>query len=141
MEFGESAKEVRKKTTEQIPPSVEAPDLPIDDLRARLYETAEFSPRAGILEAWLLVETAAIELVRARGINEFRSHPGPQRLGTYLVKAQALTAGQQEVFERLRQLRNEAVHRAEAEFTTAAARDYIDAAFMIAAYFRSLLTR
>src|SRR3989338_737033 len=74
VEFGESAREVRKKTSEQIPAETAASEYPVEELKARLYETAEASPRAGILEAWLLVETAAIELVQNRGINEFRSH-------------------------------------------------------------------
>jgi len=136
IEFGESAKAVAAEVKEAIPAPTEPALLPAQsdvDARARLEATAEISPRATILEAWLLVEAAAADVIQKR-VGPDSRYLGPQRLRERLQQAEALNERQLWVFESLRRLRNEAVHVPEAQFTKEAVADYIDAAVRMAAH-------
>ncbi|HWU85150.1 MAG TPA: hypothetical protein VN028_07425, partial [Rhodocyclaceae bacterium] len=84
-------------------------------------------------EAWLLVETSAAELIR-QTTGAASSMPGPLRLKDSLVRTKVLSFEQEQVFEHLRRLRNEAVHALDAEFSQNAVSSYIRAAVTMAAY-------
>lgn len=137
MEFGESIRVVEKEAKEAIPDvpenitiSGKSPNQILDQLNS----IAELAPRSAILEAWLQVEAAAVDIVKKKGISSFKSQPGPMRLRDYLIKGKLLDSRQTAIFEQLRQLRNEAVHVADAEFTPDAVSNYINSALKIAAY-------
>jgi len=141
-EFGESAKVVADEVKEALPPSEEVPIFPAQsqmDARARLDVIADLAPRAAILESWLLVEAAAVDVIRKKKImNEPRRYPPPQRLRESLERAEALNNRQLYVFESLRRLRNEAVHVADAEFTKEAVNNYIEAALLMATHLENI---
>ena len=140
MEFGESVRELEQETKHAIPEPPETISISgqeQEQLRERLYSIAEFAPRAAILEAWLQVEAAAVDAVKKKGILSFKSMPGPMRLRDYLIKSELLNKEQVNIFEKLRVLRNEAVHVAEAEFTENVVKDYISSALKLAAYLES----
>ena len=136
MEFGESVRELEQETKHAIPEPPETISISGQE-QERLYSIAEFAPRAAILEAWLQVEAAAVDAVKKKGILSFKSMPGPMRLRDYLVKSELLNKEQISIFEKLRALRNEAVHVAEAEFTENVVKDYISSALKLAAYLES----
>jgi hypothetical protein len=141
LEFGEAAKEVASEAKQSLPASNPDSKLvsgPKADIAARLEATAELSPRAAILEAWLQVEAAAADAVRKRALGPVGPMPGPMRLRDGLIRAEILSASQVKVFERLRFLRNEAVHVPEAEFTKDAVSSYIDSALAMAAYLETV---
>lgn len=143
LEFGESAKAVAEQVKEALPPSGEAPILPAQsttDARARLQAIAEIAPRAAILEAWLLVEAAAADVIRKRNVDRPARYAGPLRLREGLERAEALNERQLWVFESLRKLRNEAVHVPEAEFTKEAVMNYVDAALLMAAHLEKVVS-
>jgi len=140
MEFGESVRELEQETKEAIPEPPETLSIagqPQDHLRDNLYSIAEFAPRAAILEAWLQVEAAAVDAIKKQGISSFKSMPGPMRLRDYLIKGGLLNKNQINIFEKLRSLRNQAVHVAEVEFTEEVVKDYVDSALKLAAYIES----
>lgn len=141
LEFGEAARAVASDAKDAVPPS--KPDLrligePKDELAVRLASIAGIAPRAAILEAWLQVEAAAIDVIRKRTDASHSSVPGPMRLRDNLVRAEVLNSKQVEVFEMLRILRNEAVHYPDAQFTKASVVNYIDAALAMAAYLEGI---
>jgi len=93
-----------------------------------LYPLAELSPRSAILESWLIIETAASELA----VNKANETPGallavtPLRMGEYLASKGLITEGEFKFFNRLRELRNKAVHLADMTISLQEAADYID---------------
>ena len=136
LEFEKTAQEVVEKTKLSLPETnnIQLSGQSQDELIDRLISVSELSPRSAILEAWLVVEAAAVDVAEKKGISTFKSHPGPMRLRDYLVKGDLLNKDQQEIFEQLRFLRNEAVHVADAEFTKKAVDDYIASALQMAGY-------
>ena len=137
LEFEASAKAIEEQSNKALPEitkTITVAGSSPEEMRNHLTGIADIAPRSAILEAWLLVERAAVAVVRKRGISDFRSMPGPMRLRDYLVKGELLNASQVAVFEELRNLRNEAVHAANAQFTTEAVSNYISAALKMAAY-------
>ena len=137
LEFEKSAQEIVEKTKLSLPEAskdVQLSGQSQDELIDRLVLISELAPRSAILEAWLVVEAAAVKVAKKKGISTFTSHPGPMRLRDYLVKGDLLNRDQQAIFEQLRNLRNEAVHVADAEFTRKAVDDYIASALQMAGY-------
>jgi len=114
--------------------SVQIAGRSADDAESRLSYISDFSPRSAIIEAWLLVESAAIEAIRKANVSSLKSLPGPMRLRDHLVKAGLLNIEQQKVFEQLRMLRNQAVHAADAEFSHSAVNSYVESALKLAIY-------
>lgn len=141
LEFGEAAVALAAET-KRVVPQANADFIllgqPESQVIARLESIAELSPRAAILEAWLLVEAAAADLIRKRSPTTFRSNPGPLRIREGLRRAEVLTPPQESAFEHLRRLRNEAVHAPDAEFTAAAVDGYIESAVAMAVYLQDI---
>jgi hypothetical protein len=137
LEFEKSAQEIVAKAKSSLPDSpknIQFSGQSHDELEEYLVSIAELAPRSAILEAWLVVEAAAVDVAKKKGISSFKSHPGPMRLLNYLVKGDLLNEDQQVVFEQLRNLRNEAVHVADVEFTQKAVDSYIASALQMAGY-------
>ena len=136
VEFSEAIRDLAKKSPQALPPPTDLalPYLLPEGTREKLEAIAEFSPRSAILEAWLLVESSAADVIQKRGIAERSRYPGPMRVGQNLRKAEVLNSEQVEIFEKLRALRNQAVHVAEAEFETSDVQEYVGLALSLAAY-------
>lgn len=143
LEFGVGAKELVDDVKAVIPQEQPKLDLKIglttrSDAQARLDALAAVAPRAAILEAWLLVESAAVDATRRIGLSpsvptsEARNPINALR-GNGLLRPRQLG-----IFEKLRKLRNEAAHAADAEFSPEATRSYIDSAVAMAAYLEGL---
>ena len=140
VEFGESVKVVKDKSTSMLPapaPNARLSGGPLQEQRDRLAFLSELAPRSAILEAWLQIESAAVDLIRKQGVDSFRTLPGPTRLRDHLKKLQVLSPEQVSIFEELRELRNEAVHSVDAAFDVDAVSDYVDSALLMAAYLES----
>jgi hypothetical protein len=144
MEFGEAAIALAVETRRVMPP----PKLDLEVIGEsgnsaadRLDAIAELSPRAAILEAWLIVEASAADLIQKKGPSSLNSTPGPLRIKQGLRRAEVLTPPQEEAFEHLRRLRNEAVHVPDAQFTAAAVSSYIESALAMAAYLKDMTLR
>ncbi len=144
LEFGAAAQAIAEEVKEAVPPL--NPDVCIfgstrDALKSKLEAISELAPRAAILEAWLQVEAAAADVLRAKGLDSLKSYPGPLRLREGLHKGGVLNGQQVKIFEQLRTLRNEAVHVPDAEFTKSAVTSYIDSAISMASHLEGLITQ
>ncbi len=141
LEFGEAALALAAETKRVVPPI--KPDAKVlgegdEAVNLRLGAIADLSPRAAILEAWLLVEAAAADLIRKQTGPVLTSNPGPLRIREGLRRAEVLTPPQEAAFEHLRQLRNQAVHAPDVEFTSAAVTSYIESALAMAGYLEDM---
>jgi len=100
---------------------------------------ASLSPRAAIMEAWVEVEAAASETAASF----WGSGDRPEifrtmaRLGEYLLQCKAIDAGQLVAFNKLRELRNKAVHAGELNLGVDETRRYVELAFTLAEHIRS----
>ncbi len=81
-----------------------------------ILNLAAFSTRAAIMEAWLELESAAIEVASSfwnqPPSNLFKNNP---KMGKYLWQCNVLNKKQLDIFNTLRQLRNKAAHAEELE--------------------------
>lgn len=141
IKVGSVEAEIEERTRQVEQAAVEIDDAEPDesplgvsysDAEDRLRETARSTPRGAILEAWLLVESAAIDLLRTKRVHEFKSHPGPAQIRNQLIKGNLLSAAQRVVLERLRELRNDAVHVPDASIGLQDAYRYIESARKLA---------
>jgi hypothetical protein len=105
--------------------------------RDRLYSLAEISPRSAILEAWLQVETVAAEVLLARDPSfSTKTAMAPLRLGEALNRKEIINGAQLEIFHRLRDLRNKAVHVGDAVFKPDEVAEYISLATALTSQIR-----
>jgi hypothetical protein len=105
------------------------------ELREHLAELANLSPRAVVLEAWLQLEKEAIAAARRHNPKlTSRELRAPLLLGYYLEEAGVLDEDKQEIYNRLRNLRNAAAHASEFAFEPEAALEYADLALRLAEF-------
>lgn len=106
--------------------------------RDELIHLASFSTRVAIMEAWLEVEAAAIEVVSSfwsmPPSDTFKNLP---RMGEYLLQCKVIDQKQLETFRRLQQLRNKAAHAQELNLSEDDARSYVELALKLAAHIRA----
>lgn len=142
LEFGEKIREMTEKAKVAALPEPDVEELPATTsrtLKEQLYEVAEISPRTAIVEAWLQVEHSAQEVIRDQKLTDRSIRlAGPKRLREYMEKGKILTSEQREIFERLRTLRNQAVHYAEVDIPVDQVYEYVDLALALAAQLRKV---
>jgi hypothetical protein len=142
LEFRKSLQELTEKSKSALPaPALE--ELPIsDNLRGRLYDLAEISPRSAVLEAWLQVESAAADAIQRLNLTpNLKGALAPLRLAEYLHRGEVLDSAQMEIFHRLRELRNRAIHIGEAVFRSDEVLEYVDLALSMATKIRQAQER
>ena len=87
-------------------------------------------------KAWLEVESAAADVLQMREPTEKVRMLAPMRLGELLNRNEIINRQQLEIFHRLRDLRNKAVHIAEVTFQLDEIIEYIDLAWALATQIR-----
>lgn len=137
LDFGLQVHELALQLTRELP-SAPGASAVSSQTRAHLDRLAEQSPRAVVLEGWLLLEEAAMQAGKRRDLKltskEMRS---PILLGQALEEAGIFDEEKLEIFHRLRNLRNAAAHASEFSFSPESAREYADLAIRLADYIRS----
>lgn len=137
LEFAKEVAELKADSAER--PAIDA--LPPESTPIReswLQEMATFSPRAAVIEAWLEVETAAVEAA-----SSFWTQPSTAsiknfpRLGEYLLQCNVIDHKQLNTFRKLRELRNKAAHLENLELSEKDVRSYINLATGLAAEIRA----
>jgi hypothetical protein len=97
-----------------------------------LEDLSEVSPRAAVLEAWIIVEKATSVFCEANGLPSNVTYQGLFRL----AKEKDLDIEAfQTAYQELRLLRNKAVHATDSDITPATAKQYVKTANFIAAEF------
>lgn len=99
-----------------------------DPERERIYRLAADSPKGAILDAWLSVEEAMGDYERRHGIEQTDSHrPLYHRIQSIQwsnLDNPTLGQGVLQMLDKLRRIRNDAVHSTDSDITSDTARDY-----------------
>lgn len=94
----------------------------------RIGRLAEDSPRGAILDSWLSIEEAMSQYAMRHGIESETLHSPPHRriqnIQLHNLDVPTLGHGIIEMLDKLRRIRNDAVHRTDADITPAVAKDY-----------------
>ncbi len=137
LDFGMQVQQLSAQFRKELPGSVS-----LDDETRRLSEhlqkLAQLSPRAVVLEGWLLLEEAAVEASKKHNLKlSSRELRSPILLGSYLEQAGILDENKLEIFNRLRNLRNAAAHASDFAFDAESAIEYANLAIQLASFIRS----
>jgi hypothetical protein len=131
VEFDREVRELRDEAAVALRPLSAAapPKLPE---QGSLLQLASVAPRAAVVEAWLLVESAARRAIEVRGVGRETEQPvsGPQ-LTRALMQTEALDNAARAVFDRLRMLRNQAGHSPHFAIGEESAREYAELALAL----------
>lgn len=132
LEFGEEVRELRQEAEATLRPLTTAPG-PVGPEEDSLLQLASVSPRSAVVEAWRLVESSARRAIESRGVSAEggRSLTGPQLTRT-LGLAEVLDNPTRGLMDRLRMLRNQAVHADDFFVDEASAREYVQIALALA---------
>jgi hypothetical protein len=94
----------------------------------RIGRLAEDSPRGAILDSWLSIEGAMGEYALRHGIESQNPHSPPyqriQSIQLHNLDVATLGHGIIEMLDKLRRIRNDAVHRTDADITPVIAKEY-----------------
>lgn len=129
MKFRAGISEVKSETRAlpQVPERTVRLLVPFEGLKKTLYEVAALSPTAAVIQAWAEFETKMMERAFAAGI--FSSNDpsrGNSRLGHALLQGGIFSLADFQTFNKLRELRNVAAHKADAGLQVQDATEYID---------------
>lgn len=112
-----------------------------EDLSAttsKALDLVSLSARAAIMEAWIDVETAAVEVASSfwsQSPNEtMRNLPN---LGEYLHQCKVIDDKQLSIYKKLQKLRNKAAHAEELNLSEEDAMSYVTMAFNLARHIKS----
>ena len=94
--------------------------------KEQLFRISEVSPRAAVVEAWTLIETAAIKNGLISGTAIQRTNP--KMIVEYLVKSGEFSPESINLIEQLRRIRNQASHMSDFEISQNEAERYLDLA-------------
>jgi hypothetical protein len=105
--------------------------------RERINRLAEDSPRGAILDSWLSVEVAMTDYEKRHGIEHANSHaPAYHRVQSIQLNnldTPTLGQGVLEMLNKLRQIKNDAVHSTDSDITPETARNYASLAARVKA--------
>ena len=133
LEFSRQVQELSRRVSQSLLRPPVGPEL--DEARKHLLELAPLSPRAAVLEAWLQVEKAAIEVLKRRNVNlPSREARAPLLLGQALEGAEIMADETAAIYHRLRNLRNTAAHASEFSIEPDLAIEYADLAIRLTAF-------
>lgn len=131
VEFDREVRELRDEAAAVLPPLPRA--VPSTVPENALLELASVSPRAAVVEAWLRVESAARRAIERRGV---RPESGQALAGLQLTRtlrhAEILDNSARAVLDRLRMLRNQAVHAHDFAVGEESAREYVELSLALA---------
>lgn len=122
-----------KKVEREAPPALPQSERlsQLDQLR----RIAEVSPRAAIMEAWVLIETAAVTGGFTSGVTIPRVNP--RQLTEHLVRSGKIPEESIALMDKLRQLRNQAAHLPDFALSQDEAERYLELAVKISEIIRS----
>lgn len=136
--FGKEVRRLEQRADEAELPSVGRMEEELQPERASsLYRLAETSPRAAIIEAWLLVEDALREVAMRLGLDVPSRAPAIQVLGM-LERRRLAPQKLLSISDELRYLRNIAVHESDFDIGTDKVINYINLSLRTAGAFDNL---
>ena len=125
MDFDREVSSVAMEASEKLPPTTETPVVQTD----KIYELARLSPRGAVLEAWIDVETALEAAAKRYGLVDETTNTFHSRNVIFKLEVSSkIGRGVVEMFEKLRRLRNDAVHLKENSIDPKSAIDFVNIA-------------
>jgi hypothetical protein len=132
LEFRKDIEQIQAEAKDVLP---EAPDKAKSTVTIDLYGLAQVSPTAAVVEAWKAIETAAKNLIAARGHKLDYDVERPFKLiQDVLVKGKIIDPRHGKILDDLRQLRNKVVHAAGFTLSAEQAVQYIDLSIKLRQY-------
>ncbi len=131
--FGGKIAEVEQRLEKAFPEidmGKDKSDLELSEIE-RLHRLINISPRATILEAWIILENALRSIAVSKDIKEGNRIP-IMHLNKKLLNKNIVSEEVFSIIEVLRRLRNEAAHTKNFNLNTELLEDYIDAIWRIA---------
>lgn len=130
LEFGNEIRELKEEAKKELPKR----QLGSRE-KSHLSELAKISPRAAILEAWLIVEDAAIGAFDKHKIKlTSADKTSPIRLAQRLAENKILDEQKQQIFNKLRNLRNASAHANDIALDENIALEYIETSLRLAEF-------
>jgi len=135
----EFSQEVLALKAEAVPTIDQPQEEGSEPTISKALELVALSTRAAIMEAWIEVETAAVEVASSfwnqSSSGAIRNFP---RLGEYLHQCKVFDDKQLRIFRRLRQLRNKAAHAEELHLSEEDAMSFIIMASTLVKHIRNM---
>ncbi len=103
--------------------------------KEQLFRIAEVSPRAAVVEAWTLIETAAVKKGLTYGVTIPRTNP--KLIVEYLNNSGKFSPESLSLIEQLRRIRNQASHLPDFAITQSEAERYLELAAQSASVIES----
>ena len=136
LEFSQEILELKAETQESFEVEVEStPQITANT--NRLEKLLTISTHAAIMESWIELETAAVNVA-----SQFWGEPpsdifrNMSDLGEYLYKSGVITQEQVNIFNKLREIRNKVAHAQEVKLSIDDARSYIEMASKLAIHIK-----
>ncbi|MCP4325111.1 MAG: hypothetical protein GY787_25345 [Alteromonadales bacterium] len=128
--FGKSLSEAEKSAESIKKPKVKESDADLSQ-KEQLLRIADVSPRAAVVEAWTLIETAAMKNGLTSGAALKRTNP--KMILDHLSASGKFSPESIELINQLRQIRNKASHLPDFAVSQSEAERYLDLAVKSAA--------
>ncbi len=134
VEFAKTIKELMDNSKADIESIPQKDNEKLITREDKLFGLLEISPRSAIIESWLLVETAASNALQKKDPEMVKKTymVAPLRLGQYLNRFQIINGNQLNTYNKLREIRNKAVHIGDAQFNLSEVSEYIKLSVMLA---------
>ena len=136
LEFAQEIQNLKSQTEDALPKTTEQKNS--ESQHSKAFDLISFSTRAAIIEAWLELEAAAIEIASSFWNQEPSDiFKNSQRLGEYLHQCKVLDDKQFLIYKKLQQLRNQSAHEANLNLNENDVKAYIEMANNLAMHIKS----
>lgn len=138
-EFNQEVRQEVRKIEREVAEEIPASETAITTDNAALFELVKFAPKSAVIEAWVMVETAAKQLIAAKGHALNYDTATPYRLIERVLEEDTGVAKRKiKIFNELRQLRNKIVHADNYQLSSEQAAEYVRLAQALAKHLNTL---
>lgn len=138
LDFTKQVHQLAKEAKESLDQPLSKFDEATRDDHKKLLDIAQVSPRAALLEAWMILESVAFQALKHKDSKLTTTIlKTPLQFGITLEKLGIINCSQKEIFDKLRNLRNAAAHAMDFAFDTRAAVEYAEMALNLVNHIRS----
>jgi hypothetical protein len=136
LEFSQEVQALKTEAIKALPEEKE--HQTINSQHSKALGLVSYSTRAAIIEAWIELEAAAVEIASSfwsqPPSDMFRNDP---KLGEYLHQCKVLDDNQLTIYKKLRQLRNKSAHAEDLSLSENDARAYVEMASNLTRHIKS----
>ncbi|KAB7704017.1 hypothetical protein GBN26_00040 [Plesiomonas shigelloides] len=137
LEFSQEVQDLKSKINDALPEKDNQSSVSLSST-SKALDLVSYSTRAAIIEAWIELEAAAIEVANSfwspSHSDVFRNYP---KLADYLHQCKVLDDKQLEIYKKLRQLRNKSAHAEDLSLSENDARAYVEMASNLTKHIKS----